>query len=217
MIMRAYQWIILAGLGIAVATAAVAANPPGIRPPRPSSNRARGAASAPASSLTNNFPKTDFRHYQVIGEKNVFNQNRTGRRRAADGGRAERTAKTEYFTLVGTMSYEKAIYAFFDGSGPTFKKSLKAGESISGCKVTAVGDDRVVILADGKPLELKVGNQLRRQDEGEWKVLSGSARVEVSASATNATASAESSGAAESVENDVLKRLLMKREQENSK
>ena len=45
----------------------------------------------------------------------------------------------DFFVLVGTMSYEKGFFAFFDGSHSDYKRVLKREETIAGFKVAAIG------------------------------------------------------------------------------
>jgi len=61
---------------------------------------------------TNTFPPLNT--FQIIGSKNIFNPNRY----RMDPFKPETTVRTrvDAFALVGTMSYAKGKFAFFDGS-----------------------------------------------------------------------------------------------------
>ena len=79
--------------------------------------------------------------------------------------------------LVGTMSYEKGMFAFFNGNSTDLKKALQAGEKIADYTVTDIAPSVVKLeSADKKQqLELKVGDGLR-QENGKW-VLSGAGEL----------------------------------------
>ena len=183
--------------------------------------------------------RLDSSSFRVISERNIFNPNRSPRY-------APRTERREYrrpnrvdsLSLVGTMSYEKGQFAFFDGSSYEFRKTLKPSDSIAGYKVIAVGRDRVLLAAGTNALELKVGTQMRREDEGAWHVGDrsdaypsvGSTAGSTSSSASDVAGTASTSGttntAASSAEApaaasgdaaEILKRLMQRREQEMNK
>ena len=103
------------------------------------------------------------------------------------------------------MSYEKGLYAFFDGSSSELKKALGPGQSIAGFKVAQITSTSVRLETESKMLDLLVGTQLRREDEGEWQVASAPV-----AAATAPSSSSDSPGD----ESDVIKRLMQQREQE---
>ena len=89
---------------------------------------------------------------------------------------------------------------------------------------TEITLDHVALSGAGKPMVLRVGSQMRRQDEGEWALASGSSSSrskgepvvsdgeakEPSTDAANADESPAPSGA----ESDVLKKLMQKRQAE---
>jgi hypothetical protein len=123
--------------------------------------------------------------------------------------------------LLGTLSYEKGSFAFFEGTSSEYRKVLKPAETIAGHKIVEIAPTHLRLEAGGREIELPVGMQMRREDDGDWTV---SARSETSGHMGQPAAPAEapeagSSSAAESGgdESDVLKRLLQKREQETKK
>ena len=103
--------------------------------------------------------------FHVITEQNIFNANRSGGKVVLP---SQRPARIEYFTLVGTMAYEKGVFAFFEGSNAEFTKVLKANAVIAGHKLMDIYASSVKIEADGKEIELPLGSQMRREDEGTW-------------------------------------------------
>jgi hypothetical protein len=121
---------------------------------------------APAQQ-TNRPALRDFSSFQMIGEGNIFNPNRRPRFRPA---RTPRPV-VESFSLVGTMSYDANVLAFFDGTGsPNYNKVVKAGvpNSIAGFQVSEIGPSSVKLRTPTNEFELKVGMQMRRGDDGKW-------------------------------------------------
>ncbi|MDE3066136.1 MAG: hypothetical protein KGJ60_01150 [Verrucomicrobiota bacterium] len=117
-------------------------------------------AAFPTAAQTTN--ATDFAAFQIIRQRNIFNQNR----RPHLAARAPRVVDS--FSLVGTMSYAKGNFAFFNGSSPEFRKVLQAGGEIAGFKVAAIAPDCATLLDGTNRLVLKVSAQLRRDDSGQW-------------------------------------------------
>ncbi len=170
--------------------------------------------------------KTDYAYFQVVNSRNIFNPSRVPNRpdRPASG-EAKKVTKVEAFSLVGTLRYEKGDLAFFDGSSSEYRKGFKAGESLAGYKVVSVSDAAVRIEAKGAVTELKIGSQMRREDEGEWKLASGPYAGGSSGSSSSSgetaavsegpgSAAPASAGAGGGSADEILKRLLQKREQE---
>ena len=160
---------------------------------------------------TNAVARPDYQSFKIITDRNIFDPNRSSRssRPRTEG---PRPARVESFALVGTMSYENGTYAFFDGSGSSFRKAVKTGDVIAGHKVAEISADRVKLEVNGQQIELGVGVQMKKQDEGEWQL---SGRAESFGTSAPATATAEKSDSASGgEESDVLKKLMQKREQE---
>jgi hypothetical protein len=170
-------------------------------------------------------PKTDYAYFKVVNDRNIFNPARQPNRPDRPSSREVKKApKVDAFSLVGTLRYEKGDMAFFDGSNSDYRKAYKAGDSIAGFKVLSVSDAAVRIEAKGKVNELKIGSQMRREDEGEWEFAIGpyaggitssggsgdSASSGGSSGASTASSGSGSGGSAD----EILKRLLQKREQE---
>jgi hypothetical protein len=194
-----------------------------------------GSASRSKSGGTNaapEIPKTDYAYFKVVNDRNIFNPARQPNRPDRPASReVKRTPKVDAFSLVGTLRYEKGDMAFFDGSSPDYRKAHKAGDTIAGYKVLSITDAAVRIEAQGKVTELKIGSQMRREDEGEWVFAegpyaggsggsSGSGGSTSSGSGESSTASASTGSSAGGGSSsgggadEILKRLLQKREQE---
>ena len=127
--------------------------------------------------------------------------------------------------LVGTMSYEKGMFAFFNGNNADLKKAMQAGEKIADYTVTDISAGRVKLeSADKKQqLDLKVGDGLR-QENGKW-VFSGASELPAGTNSAEPTGSSSGESSSEASApaapsstgepNDVLKRLMQLREKEN--
>jgi hypothetical protein len=122
------------------------------------------AAAFPAAAQPTN--TTDFASFQVIAQRNIFDPNRVPHSHPNPSRALERVIDS--FSLVGTMSYEKGSFAFFDGTSPDFRKVLEQGGDIAGFKITALAPKSVTLLSGTNETVLQVGSQLRRDDEGHW-------------------------------------------------
>jgi hypothetical protein len=159
---------------------------------------------------TNRTNQVDFSGFQVISERNIFNPNRTARHRHGDRPRSEADA----FSLVGTMSYTKGTFAFFDGTSSDYRKVVQNAGTIAGYKVTDITPNAVKLANGDKQLVMKVGTQMRREEKGSWQ-LAATSELPVETVENADAAAAEPSASDSSNEgNDVLKRLMKQREQE---
>ena len=157
---------------------------------------------------TNGAGPLDYAAFRLVTERNIFDPNRQPH---TPGARSQ--PKTDSFTLVGTMSYDKGDFAFFDGITPDYKKVLKPADTIAGYKVVAILQDSVKLEKENKNLDLPVGSQLRHQEDGTWVQAAGAGSYAASSAAGGAPASDTASSGADS---DILKRLMQRREKENS-
>ncbi len=185
---------------------------------------ARPEASAPSERRSNmnaqadgNVPtRPDYSLFKIVAERNIFNPNRTARSARSTTRPRARETKVETFALVGTMTYDQVRLAFFDGTSRDYKKALKPTEAIAGYTIKEVAPDHVKLESKGKLTDLKVGMQMRRQDQGDWRV---NATIEPIASDAAASSTASSSTGTETsgAESEILKKLMQKREQELKK
>jgi hypothetical protein len=179
-----------------------------------------------AADETNSPGAFDYGSFRIIGERNIFNQNRSGKSRNYTRSRTDRTVRSDSFALRGTMSYEKGWFAFFDGSSSDYRKAVQPAEDVAGFKVASIGPDAVKLEAAGKQIELQVGMQMKRPEGGEWQVVGPNEVIETASSSAGSSGPGESnSTAAASTEtpastgrngsqSDILKRLLEQREKE---
>ena len=178
----------------------------------------RGSDRSQTNSLadTNNGPVSlDYAAFKVIVDRNIFDPNRVPRR----GSRPLREApkSIDFLTLVGTMSYEKGTFAFFDGTSSEYKKVLKLADAIAGYKVTNIAPNGVKLTSGTNVLELGVGAQLRREENGPWLPAGQSTSYAAAPSSTSTNAAATTNGSdttSGGAESDIIKRLMQKREKE---
>jgi hypothetical protein len=164
-------------------------------------------------------PPTPATFSRFISERNIFDPNRSPRfdrsSPRTEPKPTRTTRETPTFTLVGTMSYEKGLFAFFDGSSPELRKILCQSDSntIAGysvAEITLTGA-RLLSIDKKETLELKLGERMR-QEENRWRVIAPS---ELPPENTpKETPAATPAPAAAGEPNDILKKLMQKREQE---
>lgn len=111
-------------------------------------------------------PVVSFDTFKSIPDRNVFNSRRSSGRTEVAAPR--RDPVIESFSLLGTLDYPKGSVAFFEGTSSSHRRAVRVDESIGGCKITHIEQNLVRLEANGKPVELKVGYMLRREDEGAW-------------------------------------------------
>ncbi|HXJ56791.1 MAG TPA: hypothetical protein VNU68_09015 [Verrucomicrobiae bacterium] len=158
---------------------------------------------------SSNGPRREFSAFRLITERNIFNPHRSepGESRRTESRGPERRVHRDSFSLLGTMSYEKGRFAFFDGSNSDYRKVLQPAESIAGFKIAAVAPTCVKLeTTNGQVIDLCVGMQLSKQEEEDWRL------SEPAAASTNSSTS--ETGTNGGASDDVIKRLLQRREQE---
>ena len=185
-----------------------------------------------ADAQNNNVPgPTAYSQFSgFISQRNIFDPSRYPRTRirdtSASGRRRAVRAGTPAFTLVGTMSYEKGMFAFFDGNNSELRKVLYQSDSngIAGYTVMEITPNSVKLQAPDKKetVQLKIGEMIR-QEGGSWQPVGraelpagDSSRESTAPAADNPAASpATDSAPSAAIEgNDILKKLMQQREQE---
>jgi hypothetical protein len=159
---------------------------------------------------------TDWNSFKILYQRNIFNPNRNPRR--AKETPRPRAPHYDSFTLVGTMSYEKGSFAFFDGSSSEYRKTLKLSDTIAGYRIAKITADSVSLAgASNQLLRLPVGVQIKRPEGGRWAV-AGLADASDNPDSASASGSSDSPPAApadaapaSSAESDIIKRMLARR------
>ncbi|HEY5912525.1 MAG TPA: hypothetical protein VJA21_18130 [Verrucomicrobiae bacterium] len=187
------------------------------------------------AQTTNQPQGPGYSDFRIITERNIFNP----RRYARNSPRAARpAARSDAFTLVGTMAYEKGPFAFFEGSNSEYRKVAKIADEIAGFKITNIQYNSVRLSGTSNEVQLAVGMQMRREEDGPWHVASAGESLADRPSANLAGASpakpgdnsvaprpvAEAGSPTEETDpsaaptagtdDPVLKRLMQRREQE---
>jgi hypothetical protein len=127
--------------------------------------------------------RTDYRNFDVIAKKNIFNPHRSPVYVAPERPQRVRS-RTESLALVGVMSYGKGPMAFFEGSRSDYRRVLKTNDSIAGFKVTSIDSSSVKLASNTNEIEMPLGMQLAREEEGEWKLSARPESLETYARAT---------------------------------
>jgi hypothetical protein len=153
---------------------------------------------------------TSYEAFRIIALRNIFDPNRfPGSTIRPNTTPPPPPKKTELFTLVGSISYDKGDFAFFDGSSSEYRKTVKAGDTIAGYKIAQVGPDKVTLEGNGKTVELPVGAQMKRRGDEEWQVNSHAEAIVSSGASADGSSSSTSSGSSSGGDMpDALKRLL---------
>jgi hypothetical protein len=121
------------------------------------------AAVSAAAQSTNG---SDFGFFQIIGQRNIFDPNRVPHIRSTRSA----SRVVDSFSFVGTMSYARGTFAFFDGTSPDFRQVLELHGSIAGFEITAITPKSVTLLSGTNELVLSIGAQVRRDDNGQWLI-----------------------------------------------
>ena len=161
-----------------------------------------------------------------IARRNIFDPNRVP---SIPGGTAPRPQTINrgapFFMLVGTMSYAKGSFAFFDGNSSDSRQALQVSGKIQDYTVTAIETRGVTLEAPDKTAQKLLMGDRMQEENGKWSYLGGNALND-----SGTPASEESGGSPASTDNssppsqtppsanesnDILKRLMQLREKEN--
>lgn len=184
-----------------------------------------------AQSVTNNVPgPTDYNAFsKFIADRNIFDANRRphhpGAHRVVAPPRTY-SAAAPAFSLVGTMSYQKGVFAFFNGNSDDLKKALLVSGQIADYTVAKINYGRVMLETTNQKqkVEMKVGDVMR-EENGVWQMTGpGDLTPDGGSSGTNHDsngAAADNGGgshpapASTNSASDILKRLMERRKEEN--
>jgi hypothetical protein len=151
---------------------------------------------------------------RFVTERNIFDPNRFPRSSSGPSYHPPVSRSAPTFTLVGTMNYQKGMFAFFDGNSSDLRKVLYQSDSnnIAGYTVAEITLTGVTLRsADKKKLvPMKIGEAMRRAGN-EWQP---AGRNEVPASTADSATTAETTPASAGEPNDILKKLMQQREKE---
>ena len=168
--------------------------------------------------------------YRLVRTRNIFDPNRRAPRIESAPTRRESTPtnRPHYLKLTGTMVTETKTLAFFSGSKSEYSRVLSLGDSIADGKVTAITAQQVELQREGKPVILVVGGAPLSLDgtpidpsaleaEQHPPDTSRTSATPPSPSPDGAAPAAPTAPAASTDKNEVLRRMLERRQQEMSK
>ena len=183
-----------------------------------------------AGAQSNDIPgDTDYSAFsRFITQRNIFDPSRYPKEIRSYHPHPTIHSYAPEFTLAGTMTYEKGVFAFFNGNNDELKRVLQVNGTIAGYSVTDITvTDATLLGTDKKEISLKIGDRMEQQNNG-WQLVplelagsdagSGMAGSSTSPNGDSTEGSDNSATAAPSASlsnNDVLKRLMQLREQEN--
>ena len=147
-------------------------------------------------------PADSFDAFRIIAEKNIFNPNRVGLTRATPEAKPPRV---DEIALVGTVEFGGKRVALFESAEVAFRKTVAEGEALGEFTVRRVGSEGVDLVRGEQVLALRVAQQLRRPEGGDWSVVAAPDAPRPEASSTPAIPADAS---------DVLKRLMRQREKQ---
>jgi hypothetical protein len=164
------------------------------------------------SQTNGSLARLDYSAFKLIVDRNIFDPNRFPLRQGA----RPRPKSVDSLTLVGTMTYKKGTFAFFNGTSADYTKELKLNDVIAGYKITNIAHNGVQLAAGTNAVDLRVGMQLRREEDGPWlpSGQGGSFAVTPSSTSTNTMASASPDATSDAADSDIIKKLKQKRAQE---
>jgi hypothetical protein len=160
---------------------------------------------------------------RFVTERNIFDPNRYARS-SPDRPRYHPTVSRSApsFTLVGTMNYQKGMFAFFDGNSSDLRKVLYQSDSnsIAGYTVAEITPTGVKLQSADKKktVPMKIGGVMRQvgkdwqlADPGDVAATTMDGTTPATGGSTSDTGSAPAPAGAP---NDILKKLMEQRAKE---
>ncbi len=160
-----------------------------------------------------------------VADRNIFDPERhpkiRGESRPTPKPKVVAAADSPEFGLVGIISYPRGTFAFFDGNASEFHKTLQLNAVIAGQTLSTITSQSITLMATNRPPNLlRVGQRLRQDSEGVWQLVTGLGgegfkRLGSAGGATGTSSASSTTPSEDSPGSDeILKRLLKKREQE---
>lgn len=195
-------------------------------------NRDRYRSDRSSSGSGDHVPgPTDYEAFSgFIGVRNIFDPNRQPHYSGGPRPVTRVRADAPFLSLVGIMSYDKGVFAFFNGNDEDLKQVVTVSGKIDHYTVAELTTSSVKLVSNDKKetLDLKVGDVLRQID-GQWKLTDNrdmpeETGTDATASAGNSTSTDTSTSPADSSAttpssadepNAVLKHLMELRAKEN--
>ena len=161
-----------------------------------------------------------------ITDRNIFDPNRVPHFTSSDTPYRRPPTRiinrsAPALTLVGTMSYEKGMFAFFNGNTDELKKALQVGQQIAGYTIVEIlpGSVKLETADTKKQFPMRVGDAMRKEG-GKWVFgdvgdLSGGTGAAAATESSGGDSAAPATPASAGEPNEILKRLMLKREKDN--
>lgn len=133
------------------------------------------AAARSVAQSTNGVAPLSYDSFRTISDHNIFNPNRyaRGSSRPVTRPSSQPASHVESISLVGIMAYDKGVYAFFDGTKSDYKQALQTGGVMGEYKIENIAQDTVTLARGTNTYVVKIGMQMRREDEGDWFLSEG--------------------------------------------
>ena len=163
--------------------------------------------------------KSGYESFRLVRTRNIFDPNRVAVRTEAPRERGpSSTSRSRSLSLTGTMVTDGKILAFFGGSRGD-GKVLTVGEKISDFTIKSITPVQVELDKEGKLTTLAVGRQLAVDPNGvgeESVTVEGPATPEAAPPAKTESAPAPAP-AGSGDKNEILRRMMERRQQQMSK
>ncbi len=172
--------------------------------------------------------KEGVERFSLIYERNIFDPNRRKIEPIEPPVQVEtKTPQIDEISLVGTLVTDASSYAFFNGTSAAYRGVVLQGDQIAGCIITAIHPSHVILNTPQRSIQFNVGMILRRVDDGEWNVTSGtsisssysseSSSGDQSRTMTTQNTSDSTADGTDSDMDDILKKMMERRRQEMEK
>ncbi|MBN1866108.1 hypothetical protein JW916_02330 [Candidatus Sumerlaeota bacterium] len=189
---------------------------------------AQDVASSAAPSAERSF--SDF---QLVAQRNIFDSQRVARR--ANSEPMAPTVRVDRIVVLGTLIDGGERVAFLQGTQGAYSGTFRPGDTIADLVVSGISTEGVRILDGDRAFNLAVGRALERRGEEPWQLGEGGSFVPVPASGSHFAPSAESGSASSSSPSasaspssdasaggsspadDILKRMMERRQREMQK
>ena len=210
----------LGGINFAAETASIVSADKAVLTNPPSENVSAaptGSTNTEASNSARRPDPFDYSTFRMVAERNIFNTQRSPIGTNTSGSGEPRTFQVNTISHVGFLGSAKGDRAFFDGSSLSYRKAITIGESLDIFKLTSISPEGAVLEAPGGRFSLKIGDQIRQENEGEWKLTDSRQLSQASDSVGSPiTESASAAGDSPNTEtirktDDVPKRLQKKK------
>lgn len=114
-----------------------------------------------------------FEQFEMIADRNIFNASRRPHTKSGRDTPPPPRPKVDVIALAGTLKYDQGDFAFFDSNATEFRKAAKVGDDIAGYQLKEIEQSHVALVRSNEVTQLNVGEQLRREGNGDWKITSG--------------------------------------------